>query len=336
MATYKEIKGTLIPALAADPPTALAQGEMWYRSDSDVYKMGAKLAAWSAGGNLPGAQVGMASGGTRDAAWACSGQATAPAPTAPTATIFYNGTAWADQSAATTMPNSGYIGSTGTQAAAIMAGGNPGLPHPPGAGASEWGGSSWTAIPARPTDARYTGGFGTATTACMVGGATWGGITASANVDKWNGTSWSSETSMPVAKNLASGGSGIETLGLVVGGGQHPGIVFDTVDEYNGASWSAGAVYPGPVDSITQAGPSAAGYAFGGNFAPGGRTTETNMYDGEAWSSGATITTGRSAGGRAVTGGQTATALFGGTQPGNSNATEEYSDGDAIQEISTT
>ena len=120
-----------------------------------------------------------------------------------------------------------------------------------------------------------------------------------------------------------------------MGGGQHPGIVFDTVDEYNGASWSAGAVYPGPVDSITQAGPSAAGFAFGGSFAPG-RLTETNLYDGEAWSSGASITTGRSAGGRAVAGGQAGTALFGGTMPGNSDATEEYNDADAIQEISTT
>ena len=31
MATYKEIKGTTIESITADPPTALAQGEMWYK-----------------------------------------------------------------------------------------------------------------------------------------------------------------------------------------------------------------------------------------------------------------------------------------------------------------
>jgi len=335
MATYKAIKGVTIQDLSSDPATLL-QGEVWYNSTSETLKAVINSGAWSTGGAAPTQQVGVASGGTRDAAWVASGQAPGGSPASPTATLFYNGTSWADQSAATTMPSSGYIGSTGTQASAVMAGGTP-----PGSGASEWGGSSWTSITSMPTDRRYIGGFGASgTDGYMVGGATWSGtgLTKTSAVESWNGTSWTSETGLTTARLLSSGGSGTSTTGIAVGGHirpPHPGAYnTNLVEEFNGTSWGAGTVYPSARDSVMSGGPSTACIAYGG----GSSATGANQYDGEAWTTVGSLTTGRGSGGRSVGGTTSAQLCAGGTpNPGSSPGAlvEEYNLGPTAVTVTT-
>ena len=310
MATYKAIKGVTIQDLSSDP-SPLISGDVWYNSTAEAIKA-APAGSWGSGGNMPGTQVGMGGGGTRDAAWSASG-----APSL-TATLFYNGTAWTDQSAAIANTTSSYLGSTGTQAAAVIAGGTP-----PGAGAGEWGGSSWTSITAMPTDRESIAGFGTATTATMCGGTTFPTVD-SAVVESWNGTSWSPGTSMPAAKLASSGGCGLETTGLIVGGAQHPAIFLDTVNEYNGTSWAAGGTYPAATLGSGTSGSSSAALSFGGNTTPG-RTTATNQYDGAVWTTiSGVLTTARNSGGSSKNGTTGAALMFGGTTGSNSNATEEF------------
>ena len=53
MATYKEIKGTQIEAVATDPSNPV-EGQVWYNTTSNVLK-GLKVLAtgsWATGGNL--------------------------------------------------------------------------------------------------------------------------------------------------------------------------------------------------------------------------------------------------------------------------------------------
>jgi len=335
MATYKAIKGITIQDLSSDPST-LIQGEVWYNSTSETLKAVISSGAWGAGGAMPTQNVGAASGGTRDAAWVSGGQTPGSTPTPTTATLFYNGTAWSDQSAATSF-SAGYIGSTGTQASALMAGGTP----LPGTASAQWDGEAWAAITAQPTGRRYVGGFGASgTDAYMVGGATWAGtgLTKTSEVNSWNGTSWTSETGLTTARLLSSGGSGTSTTGIAVGGyirPPHPGgAATDVVEEFNGTSWGAGTVYPSARDSVMSGGPSTACIAYGG----GSSATGAFQYDGESWTALPSMTTGRGAGGRSVGGTTSAQLISGGTpNPGSAPGAqvEEFSVGERAVTMTT-
>jgi len=330
MATYKDIHGTATQTFTADPPGAKAQGDIWYRSDIDKYKMGAKLGSWSSGGVLPAPMVAIGSGGTATAAWVSSGQANSPpSPSAnPAATHFYNGTAWSDQSAAVTN-NTWYMGSTGSQSAALMgAGGNQFSPYNY-TYCEEWDGEAWSVITNIPNNRRYCSAFGSATTACIIAGSSAPGSTKTTYNDLWNGTSWSSETAIPGARTNASGGSGPETLGIVVGGDGGPTT---SVEEYNGTSWSAGADYPTAVSGATSGGPNQACVVYGGNP----NYNPTNSYDGTAWTAQSALSTGRQAGGRSINGTTVSQLAFGGTDPatpGSTNTTEEYVEAEAVKTI---
>jgi len=325
MADYKDIKGTTVSTLTADPPTALAQGDLWYRSDSDVYKMGGKSSAWSSGEAFPWPVVGQGSGGTQTAAWHASGQGESPGPASPTATYWYNGTTWSDQSQASPN-NSGYIGSTGTQASGLIAGGTP-----QGSAAAYWGGSSWTAITGLGQDRRYIAGFGaTGTSAVMCGGQKWSPNSASNYVEEWNGTSWTALATMPEAKSASSQGHGTSTTGMVVGGDPK-----NTINQiFNGTSWGLGTAYPTAIGNQLGCGPNAACLEYGG-ATPGARTTLTCEYDGSTWTTKGSLTTARSAGGSSKSGSTAASLMWGGTQPGNTAATEEYNEADAIVTVTT-
>jgi hypothetical protein len=64
MTTYKGIKGFSIQNLSADPSN-LIEGEMWYNSTSNVWKVEEATAAgaWASGGNLPSARYGARGAG---------------------------------------------------------------------------------------------------------------------------------------------------------------------------------------------------------------------------------------------------------------------------------
>jgi hypothetical protein len=91
MATYKGIKGFSIQNLSADPSNPI-EGEMWYNSTSNVWKVEEATAAgaWATGGNMNTARATLAGAGTQTAALAFGGDS---GPTA-SATEEYNGASW--------------------------------------------------------------------------------------------------------------------------------------------------------------------------------------------------------------------------------------------------
>jgi hypothetical protein len=93
MATYKGIKGFSIQNLSADPSN-LIEGEMWYNSTSNVWKVEELTTAgtWATGGIMNTARFELAGAGTQTAALAFGGD-TDPGSTA--ATEEYNGSTWA-------------------------------------------------------------------------------------------------------------------------------------------------------------------------------------------------------------------------------------------------
>jgi hypothetical protein len=75
MATYKGIKGFSIQNLSADPSNPI-EGEMWYNSTSNVWKVEELTAAgaWATGGNLIyGKSNPLAAAGTQTAALSFGG-----------------------------------------------------------------------------------------------------------------------------------------------------------------------------------------------------------------------------------------------------------------------
>ena len=52
MGTYKGIQGFTVQSLASDPPASIGQGQLWYNSASNVWKIGSVGAgAWASGGS---------------------------------------------------------------------------------------------------------------------------------------------------------------------------------------------------------------------------------------------------------------------------------------------
>jgi hypothetical protein len=92
MATYKGIKGFSIQNLSADPSNPI-EGEMWYNSTSNVWKVEEATAAgaWATGNNLNTARR-LAGAGTQTAALAFGGF---QVHCTFRATEEYDGTSWA-------------------------------------------------------------------------------------------------------------------------------------------------------------------------------------------------------------------------------------------------
>jgi hypothetical protein len=73
MATYKGIKGFSIQNLSADPSNPI-EGEMWYNSTSNVWKVEEATAAGAwATGNIEYCKMGLAGAGTQTAGLAFGG-----------------------------------------------------------------------------------------------------------------------------------------------------------------------------------------------------------------------------------------------------------------------
>jgi hypothetical protein len=134
MATYKGIQGFTIQNLSADPSNPI-EGEMWYNSTSNVWKVEEITAAgaWATGNDLNTARRWAGPAGTQTAALAFGGET----PPQTNATEEYDGTSWANSNPLNTTREG--LGGAGTQTAALGFGGTPG---PTGA-TEEYDGNSW-------------------------------------------------------------------------------------------------------------------------------------------------------------------------------------------------
>ena len=81
MTTYKDIRGTHIKTVTADPPAPVS-GQMWYNSTTKIMKGFTEnpAGAWSSGGNLPGNLINQGAFGGRDAVTTAGAAGGGPPP----------------------------------------------------------------------------------------------------------------------------------------------------------------------------------------------------------------------------------------------------------------
>jgi len=126
MATYKGIQGFSIQNLSADPSN-LIEGQVWYNSTSNVWKVGelTTAGAWATGNNMNTARQELTGAGTQTAGLAIGGDLDPPSTGA---TEEYDGNSWTSSTSLSTARN--YLAAAGTQTAAVAFGGTPNLTTP--------------------------------------------------------------------------------------------------------------------------------------------------------------------------------------------------------------
>ena len=91
MTTYRKIHGRAIQAVTTDPSESVAEGQVWYNTNSDTFKSVVASEAWSSASPLSTARQQMAGAGIQTAALGFGGNA----PPYTNKTEEYNGTGWA-------------------------------------------------------------------------------------------------------------------------------------------------------------------------------------------------------------------------------------------------
>lgn len=317
MTTFKQIRGTDILALSSDPANP-ELGQIWYNSSSGTLKgyLLATVNAWSAGGNLNTARLGLASAGTQTAAVAFGSS-----PNAGT-TELYNGTSWTSNPTGLNTGR-GFLGGAGTQTAALACGGTP------VSSATElWNGTSWTNNPTGLNTARQElAACGLQTAALAVNGIVNPGGSRTAASESFNGTSWTNTPSLN-SPNYARTLFGTNTASICAGGSDAPSAA---TESWNGTSWTTLPATMNTARSLyTQsAGTQTAGLIFGGETPGSIRTSATELWNGTVWTSNPTgLATAKNYGTGCGT--QTAALMSGGSTGSAIAATEEWT-GQALQ-----
>jgi hypothetical protein len=226
----------------------------------------------------------------------------------------------------------GFVGSTGTQAAALCIGGLTPAPTIL-SNVEEYNGAGWGAGGSLPAGTYGLGAAGTQTAALIFGGST--SSAKVANSYTYNGSSWTATpNSMNTARDQLVGG-GTQTSALAVGGRESSAMVTN-MEEWNGTSWSNLTAMSQARGYAMANGPETAFFIASGATGNNGGTPMTNLteeYDGSSLSSGANVNTARSAGGAA--GDSSAGLIWGGwtgASPGLVLNCEKY-DGTSWSEI---
>ena len=322
MADYKGIQGYSVQSLASDPsPTASVEGQLWYNSASNVWKIASAAAGtWAAGGNLNTARGKAGNAGTQTAAlWA--GGSDSPTDL----TEIYDGTSWSEVYNLNTprMFNSG----TGTATAAISAGGRtPGPPSTRVSTVSEtYDGTSWTEGGDIPAVREAGSGAGTTTASLYIGGTP--PSPPGVNIVLINdGTSWAVSPATLNTSRYQAAAVGITTAAMYIGG--TPAI--EECESFNGSTWTEVGDIPDPgtagaASSGTQA---LALLSGGGPFPSPSPTPGTHVYswDGTSWSTTTSLTTGRINLGGTPSGTSSVAVVYGGGDGPQFNQTEEWNE----------
>ena len=294
MATLKDIKGTNIQFLDADP----------------VEYVG----TWSSGGTLNTARKDLGSFGAGATNGIAAGGYGGGGASAGNYVESYNGTSWTE----TTELNAGRGWSpagAGTQTAGFVAGGQP---LPPGSGytgiTEEWDGSSWTESGDLNIARAYMNAAGTQTAGIGFGGNNPSPTASRTDTEKFNGTAWTEANNMNNARasnSLSSRGSPQSSVICVLNA---------YTEVWDGTNWTETTEVNTPRAQGGGAGASSTSAVIYGG-APAIANTET--WDGTAWTEGNDLSAGRADGG--TTGGTYQNALYaGGEPPSYTGATEEW------------
>ena len=313
MATYKEIRGTQIEAVATDPSNPV-EGQVWYNTTSNVLKGQAATTAgtWATGGTMNTARNSLGGAGTQTAALGFGGQ-----PPNTGATESYNGTSWTEVNDLSARNG---VGSTGTQTSAIAFGGEGSAPNPKNL-TELWNGSNWTEVNNLNSASKYRGGSGTDSTAALAfAGIGPDNASDFANTEIWNGTNWTEVNDMNEAKHNLTG-SGTSTATVAFGG--TPGTK-DSTELWNGTNWTeVNNLNTGGFTRASSILTSTAAIAMGGQ-APTGPSVlnATEIWNGTNWTSDTNMPATKAYGAGAGT--STAAITFGGANPSPTATTFEY------------
>ena len=236
MTTYKDIRGTHIVTVTADPP-APVNGQMWYNSTEQVMKgfTSNPVGAWASSPALNTGRVELGGAGTSTAALMFGGDAS---PVVNNTELF-NGSSYSEVAnlnmARATLGAAGKLNT-----AALAFGGYDGTPGYQNE-TETWNGSSWTEVANLNQARAQLAGCGTNTAAIGFGGRKDSGATEEefAGTETWNGSSWTEVADLNTARQLLAG-SGTNTSALAYGGvDYHPSPAYKTETEsWNGSAWT--------------------------------------------------------------------------------------------------
>jgi hypothetical protein len=329
MSEYKTIFGKAIKSLSSDPTDTGAEGQIWYNTTTGSFRTVTASAAWSAGGNLSTANNGGGHGaiGTQTSSIALTG---VPGNSNPLATEEYNGSSWTAGAsmASYSTPTGGNAipqgGMNGSTTSALYSGGEQYTGNTLNR-AQEYNGSTWTTISNPPITSGYNVGIGPSGTDNLHIGGFDAAYAFLSSTNGWNGSAWTAGGSLNTA-SWASMGGGSTNAGWYAGGntGSYAGTTSNKTEEYNGSTWTTVNSMSNNRKSATGAGPQTQAFVACGQDGTPTRFNTTENYDGTTWTAGATAAVGivsnRGAGGNSTSG-----LKAGGSQPPNTNSTEELS-----------
>ena len=244
--------GSAISSVAGNPAAPVAEGKIWYNTNTDSFNIAATLEAWSSGAPTITSSNAGGGSGVQTSALVFGGRG--PSLAFVSTTEEYNGNGWAVGGALSTARS--YIAGFGTQTDAVAAGGRTDAPGTTTNATEEYNGSAWTAGGTMGTARRQLAGAGTQTAGLAFGG----GPPAVNAVEEYDGSAWTAGGALPSARQQL-GGTGTQTAGLAFGGS--PTLNGDT-QEYDGSAWAKGGDMISPRLSSTGAGTQTAGLGIGG------------------------------------------------------------------------
>jgi len=328
MTKYREIKGTLIQNVSADPPASF-EGQVWYNTTSNALKIdkGALVSAWSTGGALNTGGKGMIGVGTQTAALVAGRDGA----TFSGDTELYNGTSWTEVN---NVPYNIFAwAGAGTQTAALGFGGySPSPPSSPSAKTVSWNGTNWTQVNDLNKARYFNAGAGTQTSALTSGGTGPTQPTAPTSTESWNGTNWTNVADVPATPGGADGVGESNTAFLQLGG-YSPAIPGprDTTLSWNGSSWTSLNSMNSTHYQGGAAGTTTSALIFSGAPGPTGNTT-TESWNGTNWTTVSPLNVGRTE--MAGAGASNVSSLAVGGGPAFTS-TEEWSQTGGIETITS-
>jgi len=322
MSTYKEINGTAIEALSADPPNP-QEGQVWYRTDLGTFKTQKQsaLGAWSTSDPLSSPKAAVGSAGTQTAALAFGGRSDAIPNDFISETEAYNGSAWTTVNSL----NAGRQGPTsaGTQTSAIFIGGRDDTPSPDYYRSDlteQYNGTNWTTSVNTPSPTRFGSATATSNTAVLWFGADSRPVYPeyTTNAFTFNGTSWTATNAMNSSLNRRVE-FGTDTAAIAYGGEPFGA----QVESWNGTNWTSLSNFPQTIYSPSPeyrklgggSGTSTAGIVFQGDDGGANGSNKSTYFDGTSWTIAPyTLGSGWYVG-RSSAGTQTAALCIGGRTP---------------------
>ena len=234
MSEYKGIKGFQVQTRSSDPvPFAQELADNPYAG------------AWSSGGNLNTARMGMAGNGVQTAAIASGGRNSWSPPnfTYNALTEQYNGSSWTEVADLNTARV--FAGSGGTSSGQIVAGGslNTALSTDETNLVETWNGSAWSETTEINTARNSLGGDGASSSATLVvGGKVPPHSPTSATdtdvVESWNGSAWTEVGDLNTGRYRMAA-NGTYTAMIISGGTTNPPpSQVNNVETWNGSSWT--------------------------------------------------------------------------------------------------